>query len=377
LEIDTAGEEGVEFKFLSAPIEILEGGEGGVSRIKVQKMELGEKGSDGRRKPIPVHGAVEDLPADLIIVATGQAVDIRGFDMLEHKTDNTFIVDEETSMSSADGIFCAGDSLHGPGTVIEAIKMARDTASSVAEYLGENSILHENEAREAISDHDPASRPQWYDVSCDESCLKNSEASKIEMKVVSDRDLYHEDESPFPPEAAVFESKRCLNCGCVAVNASDLSPVLIALNAKLVTSDRTIDAADFFDAGINAVTVLDRNEYLKEIVIPAQEHRIQLYEKYRSRNAIDFPIVSVAAVLDVHHGTVRSAKLVLGAVKPVPYEPREVESFMESGILDERLIDEAADRAVAEAIPLAENAYKIQITKAMVKRVLRRALQRQ
>jgi NADPH-dependent glutamate synthase beta subunit-like oxidoreductase len=394
IEIDMAAAEGVEFKFLHAPLEIIKDDQGKVSRLKIQRMEPGAKEADGRRKPVPVHGATTGLPADTVIVAIGQTVDLRGFEMIGHSADkmdrtdkanranktdktdsanNPFAADEHTYMSNVDGIFCAGDSLRGPGTAVEAISTARHAASSVSEYLGEGRIRYENEAGAKDQQSAPASAPEYRDVPRNENCL-NTKAAATGLKPAADRNLREEDAPPFPPDAAATESRRCFNCGCVAVNASDLAPALVALNAKLVTSTRTIDAPRFFAAAINSTTILDGAEYLKEIIIPPQGRKIQLYEKYRIRKSIDFPIVSVAAVLDIAGGTLHSAKLALGAAGPVPHELHDVEALMAGRPLDERLIDEAGELAVASATPLAENAYKIQLTKATIKKVLRKAM---
>ena len=73
IEIVEAMEEGVEFKFLVAPTEVLSK-DGKVTGIKLQKMELGEADASGRRRPVPIEGAIETLELDTVIAAIGQKV---------------------------------------------------------------------------------------------------------------------------------------------------------------------------------------------------------------------------------------------------------------------------------------------------------------
>ena len=167
------------------------------------------------------------------------------------------------------------------------------------------------------------------------------------------------------------EANRCFNCGCVAVSASDIAPALIALDAKIKTTKRTIEAEAFFHVRAQKTTALDENEIVTEIQVPAPiEGSGSVYEKFRIRKAIDFPIMSVASVLSMKSDEVSDARIVLGAVAPVPLRLKDVEDTLKGRKLDETSAENAAQTAVKGAIPLEKNEFKVFLTKALVKRAI-------
>jgi xanthine dehydrogenase YagS FAD-binding subunit len=160
---------------------------------------------------------------------------------------------------------------------------------------------------------------------------------------------------------------------CYAVCPSDLAIALAALEARVTTirpaGERTIPLADFYDT---LGPVLDPDELVIEIRIPAPAaNAMQRYVKFRLRESIDFAVVSVAAVLEMAEGVCRDARIVLGAVAPVPYRAVGAEDVVRGGPLNQRQAELAADAALREARPMSGNAYKIEIAKTLVKRVLR------
>jgi len=167
------------------------------------------------------------------------------------------------------------------------------------------------------------------------------------------------------------EASRCYNCGCVAANPSDLAPALIALGAVMHTSSRRIPAGEFFRAGAGSGTVLRDDEILLYVDIPRQEAgAVQHYEKFRIRRSIDFPIVSLATVFSKDGDTIKEASLVLNAVHPIPVQLKEVGEFLKGKTVSEELAKEAAAMAVQNAIPLEGNRYKINVTRALVRRAV-------
>ena len=161
-----------------------------------------------------------------------------------------------------------------------------------------------------------------------------------------------------------------MNCGCYSVNASDLSPVLVALDAVLVTNRRRIDAASFFTTKLKAYDMLDPDEVITSVEIPAPAGYVTGYEKFRLREAIDFAIASVAYAYQIEDGIVRDAKVVLGGVAPVPRKAEETEAFLIGKKLTEEVAEQAAELAVKDADPMEYNEYKIQEVKALVRRSL-------
>ena len=159
--------------------------------------------------------------------------------------------------------------------------------------------------------------------------------------------------------------------GCVAVNPSDIGMALIALDASIKTSQRTIDAQGFFTAGATASTMLDANELVTEIQIPpppqgARQH----YRKFTLREPVDFAIVSVASVITLKEGICADARIILGAVAPAPVRAGKAEEIIKGHPIDEASADEAAEFALRDAKPLSRNAYKVEIAKALVKRAI-------
>ncbi len=160
---------------------------------------------------------------------------------------------------------------------------------------------------------------------------------------------------------------------CYAVCPSDPATALAALEAGVKTvrpaGERTIPLADFYDT---LGPVLEPDELVTGIRIPTPAaNAVQRFSKFRLRESVDFAVVSVAAVLDMSEGVCRDARIVLGAVAPVPYRAVAAEDVVRGGPLDERQAARAAEAALREAKPMSGNAYKVEIAKTLVKRALR------
>lgn len=137
-EIGHAKEEGVEFMTLHNPIEYLGDDKGRVTTMRVQRMELGEPDASGRRSPVPVEGAIEDIPVDVVIVAVGVSPNQlvpRSIDGLEVSKRNTIVVNEETMQSSVSDLYAGGDIVRGGATVILAMGDGRRAALNMHEQL--------------------------------------------------------------------------------------------------------------------------------------------------------------------------------------------------------------------------------------------------
>jgi CO/xanthine dehydrogenase FAD-binding subunit len=93
----------------------------------------------------------------------------------------------------------------------------------------------------------------------------------------------------------------------------------------------------------------------------------QGYRKFRIRQSIDFPIVSLASVFVMNGDEIEDARLVIGAAAPVPLRLVPVEDFLKGKKISEQMAGEAAEIAVRQATPLRKNDYKIKVTKALVR----------
>lgn len=132
-ELRHAEEEGVEFITLHNPIEFLADERGYLRAMKVQKMELGEPDSSGRRKPVPVEGAIEEIEVDLAIESVGYLPNAPTLpDGVDLSKWGEIVVDQDSMKSSASSIYAGGDIVHGPSTVIMAMGDGRKAAASMA-----------------------------------------------------------------------------------------------------------------------------------------------------------------------------------------------------------------------------------------------------
>lgn len=138
VEQEETHEEGVEFRFLTAPVEVLLDN-GRAKGLRVITMTLGEPDSSGRRRPVPLEGSEEDLMFDLIIPAIGQDPDMSCIEGETNKPTTTrwqtFVYDEKTQTTNIPGLFAAGDCAFGPDILIRAVGEGRRAALAMDLYL--------------------------------------------------------------------------------------------------------------------------------------------------------------------------------------------------------------------------------------------------
>jgi len=136
-EIHHAGEEGVEFHWLTNPVAILDDGHGNVMGMRCVRMELGEPDASGRRRPVPVPGSEFDFECDLVVYAIGtNANPIMGQTSGLRLNKWGYIDTDESLATSLAGVFAGGDIVTGAATVIEAMGAGRRAAASMKAYLG-------------------------------------------------------------------------------------------------------------------------------------------------------------------------------------------------------------------------------------------------
>jgi xanthine dehydrogenase YagS FAD-binding subunit len=155
---------------------------------------------------------------------------------------------------------------------------------------------------------------------------------------------------------------------CVAVNPSDTAPALVALNAKIKTNKKLIEAENFWEMTIPGSTVLAVDEIVTEIQIPTPAAGSKsAFIKFAIRKSIDFPIVNCAAMIG--NG---DARICLNAVYNKPYRATKAEEAIKGKPINEANADAAgaAATASAKALPGDRNKWKIPIAKAMVKRAI-------
>jgi thioredoxin reductase len=314
---------------------------------------------DGRFAPAFDPEVRTVFEADQILVAIGQAAELAYAGPALRTERGMIVVDKGTGATNLEGVFAGGDVTGDRATVVQAMAAGQRAAASIDAYL-------------AAATLDAAPAPSGLiPLIINEAALPTSARTPTPRRVVPQRTLRDEDSSTLAPDALAPEPFRCANCGCVAVNASDLATALVALDAQVKTTQRTLAAGDLFAAGESKSTVLAADELIEEIAIPApQTDTQQRYLKFRIRNAIDFPIVGVAFRAMMEDGRFHDAWVVLGAVAPVPLRARAVETLLEGQAPSAALADEAAALAVRDAQPLGRNKAKIEVVKALVRQAI-------
>jgi glutamate synthase (NADPH/NADH) small chain len=154
-EVHHAGEEGVEFHWLTSPIEILGDEKKAVRAMRCVRMELGEPDESGRRRPVPVAGSEFEIETDMVVFAIGtNANPILGQTAKLRLDKRGYIATDENLATSIAGIYAGGDIVTGAATVIQAMGAGRKAARAMKAYLG----LRDTDGVYAPDSGDPSSR---------------------------------------------------------------------------------------------------------------------------------------------------------------------------------------------------------------------------
>ncbi len=352
-EVKKAKEEGVRFEFLTLPTEALR--TNGKVVLKCVRMKLGSLDTTGRPKPIRIAGSEFTDTFDAFIKAVGEAPDRS---LLPDGIRKKRLKTTPSAHQLSKNLFVGGDYMSGPSTVVQAIASGREAARLIELSLN----VGKRSVREV------GTEPEFKSPLFDEA-----RRVRISEVTVSERvkRIDIEDTPGLSLSAIEKEASRCFNCGCIAVSPSDIGIALIALDAKIVTTKRTVDAQGFFTASATGATVLDPDELVTQIQIPKPpDGARQNYLKFTLRNPIDFAIVSVASIITVERGLCVDARIVLGAVAPAPVRARKAEEVIKGRPINQNIAAEAAEQAVLGAMPLSMNAYKVEIAKVLVKRAI-------
>ncbi|MDR1687197.1 MAG: FAD-dependent oxidoreductase [Clostridiales bacterium] len=206
IEIQEAEEEGVIFKYLTNPIEILPDEAGAVSKVRLQKMALGNPDASGRRSPVPVAGEEEVLDVDSVIIAIGQGVKTAGLEDVALTKRGTVSADEATFRTNLKGVFAIGDATNkGADIAISAIGEARGAALVIDGFLNGGMDV---------------SYTAPFLVKTEKTERDFAETEKIprtkmrHLEPQQRKTCFSEVNLGFSEEEAVNEAKRCLECGC-------------------------------------------------------------------------------------------------------------------------------------------------------------------
>ncbi len=360
-EIARAKEEGVSLSCGWGLKKVVTGPDGKIRGLEAKKC-LSVYDENHRFSPVYDESETMVIDSDYIILATGQRVDTEFLGESlgsQLKSDRGLIeTDFETSRTKIDGIYAGGDAVTGPDIAIRAIRAGRAAAVNMNRYMGiELPVEKKQEGKFIHFDPEGIDKPK---------------ANRLPERPAGERTLTDEDAFSMDRETAQKEAGRCMNCGCYAVNPSDIVPVLVMAGAQVVTTDRVISAEELFTCELSVQQVLAEGELVKELIVP-KLGGIMHYDKKRVRNAIDFAIVSLASNFVVEDGMISEARLVFGGVAPIPYRMAEVERFLRGKSITEEVAAQAAELAVEKAVPMGKNGYKLFMIKDLLETAILRA----
>ena len=211
-EVKEAMEEGVQFRFLTAPVEIL-GADGKVTGIRVERMTLGEPDEKGRRKPVGT-GEFETLAVDSVIGAIGQTVDWGTLDTgaLTTTKKGTAEADALTYQTAQPDIFVGGDCYTGPKFAIDAIAAGKEAAISLHRYVHPGQTLTAGRDRRVYKALDK-DHVLIETAGFDKDHRQTPGYNAAKAKTFSDARV------TFTEEQVRKECARCLGCGATKVDS--------------------------------------------------------------------------------------------------------------------------------------------------------------
>jgi len=206
-------------------------------------------------------------------------------------------------------------------------------------------------------------RPRcWYFRNEEFSCLKKGGA---ECYAVNGENQYH----------AIFGEGPCH-----IVHPSALAVPIMALGGRFRVSgpsgEREVVADDFFvmpDRNMWAENILEPNELLTHVILPAPQNQRNASYEVRFKQSHDWPLCLASVALTMEGSNVKLARVVMGAVAPVPWRSRSAEEVLVGQPVTEELAARAAEAALGDATPMSQNAYKIQIARTTVRRAILKA----
>jgi xanthine dehydrogenase YagS FAD-binding subunit len=167
---------------------------------------------------------------------------------------------------------------------------------------------------------------------------------------------------------------------CHIIHPSSLAVPAIALGAKFrvvgPAGEREVEAEQYYvmpDKNIFGETVLQPNELLTHMILPAPGAAKSATYEVRYKQSHDWPLGAATVVLDLNGTMVRGARIVMGAVAPIPWRSQNAERALVGKAITEQTAMAAADAAIQGAKPMTGNAYKVQIARTAVKRAIMKA----
>jgi xanthine dehydrogenase YagS FAD-binding subunit len=168
---------------------------------------------------------------------------------------------------------------------------------------------------------------------------------------------------------------------CHIVHPSSLAVPVIAYGGRFRVvgpqGEREIEADKFFvmpDRNMYGETVLEPNELVTHVILPSQPNVKSAHYEVKFKQSHDWPVTMASVALTMSGTTVQSARVVLGAVAPVPWRSTAAEAVLKGKAVTDQVAAEAADAAVKNAVPMSQNAYKVQLARTTLIRTIMKAV---
>jgi formate dehydrogenase major subunit len=221
-EVDAAEKEGVKLELLVSPLELV-AKDGRLKAIRCQRMELGEPDAGGRRKPVPIKGAIADISCNYVFGAIGQDTDLSAFGLDPENLRpaanrwSTLEADRSTMATNVKGVFAGGDVVIGPSAVIDAIAHGRSAALTIDRYLKSGKVTKPEPDFKSRKDFF-GPMPGWTfeDVEHNHRCHMPERAASERVN-----DFVQVEIGLSEPQMKT-EAVRCMECGCKSVFGCDL-----------------------------------------------------------------------------------------------------------------------------------------------------------
>jgi xanthine dehydrogenase YagS FAD-binding subunit len=302
---------------------------------------------------VPERGRVQPLAGGMDLLAL-----MKDYVAQPDRLVNVKNLDSRIARSSDGGLrIGAAVTLEALATHADAMKLYPALVQAAAE-VGTPQIRHAGTVGGNLNQ-----RPRcWYFRNEEFACLKKGGSRCF---AVDGENQYH----------AIFGDGPCH-----IVHPSSLAVPAIALGARFRVAgpagEREVPAADYYvmpDRNIFGETVLAPNELLTHMILPAPGAAKSATYEVRFKQSHDWPLAMASVVLSMSGNTIRSARIVMGSVAPVPWRSPAAEAALAGKPLSEETAMAAADAAVAAAKPMTGNAYKVQIARTAVKRAILKA----
>ena len=208
-EVEEAKEEGVAFRFLSAPVELMGGDR--VAELRIEKMELGDPDEKGRRS-VKGTGEFETVPVTAVLSATGQRVELGGIGLPAGKR-GTVEADPATCQTAVKDVFAGGDVVTGPQFVIDAIAAGKEAAVSIHRFVHEGQTLTLGRDRR---DYRPFDRTTAQITPGGFDSAPRQRPARVSGEEA--KSSFNDLRAGFTDEQMKAECARCLGCGTAVVD---------------------------------------------------------------------------------------------------------------------------------------------------------------